>query len=139
MPSRKSATYVLRVRTGSSDSSVSFLYVKAHSESQGGIKSGVFVSGLRSNFDQQFLSELFVVFGDVQQVVVHELEVCGGFRHCSSATQLAVSHRLELLQTSALVVFQEETSVKNVLRTAADGKELQVQFGEPTRPFGLKG
>lgn len=139
MPSKKSATYALRVRTGSNDPSVSFLYVKAHSESQDGIKSGVFVSGLRVNFDQQFLSELFVVFGDVQQVVVHELEVCAGFRHGSSATQLAVSHMLELLQTSALVVFEEESSVKKALRTAAEGKELQVQFGEPTKPFGLKG
>ena len=75
MPSKKSATYALQVRTGQSSSSLSYLYVKAHNESQDGIQSGVFVTGLRVNFDQQFLSELFAVFGEVQQVVVHELKV----------------------------------------------------------------
>lgn len=77
MPSKASATHALRVRTGKSSASASFLYVKAHLESQDGIKSGVFVTGLRVNFDQQFLKELFAVFGGVQQVVVHELQVRG--------------------------------------------------------------
>lgn len=37
------------------------------------------------------------------------------------------------------MVFGNEKSVKQVLRTAAEGKELQVQFDEPRKAFGLKG
>lgn len=76
MPSKKSATYALRVRNGTGASSLSYLYVKAHSEAQDNVKSGVFVTGLRANFDQQFVKELFAVFGEVEQVVVHKLQAC---------------------------------------------------------------
>ena len=46
---------------------------------------------------------------------------------------------LNVLQTSALVVFASASSLRKALRTAAEGKALTVQFKEPTETFGLKG
>ena len=43
------------------------------------------------------------------------------------------------MQTSALLVFKNASSVKKALKTAVEGKSLQFQFSEPTASFGLKG
>ena len=43
------------------------------------------------------------------------------------------------LQTTVLVHFEKVSGIQRALKTAAQGKALELQLTEPTEAFGLKG
>ena len=86
MPESAPAFAALQVRTGTSFSTVRYLYLKPgapHTDSADGTGTALVVVGLGTSFDGAILSELFSVFGSVRQVAVHANKVCSSLNNCS--------------------------------------------------------
>ena len=114
-----------------------FLYLRAEkSDKQRDL--ALLVAGIPAALDRAALQEAFSIFGAVSKVLEHPDQVCEasevGLHFSSDPNQC-----FAFLQTTVLVHFEKVSGVQRALKTAAQGKALELQLTEPTEAFGLKG